>query len=131
MTAPPPRSILDLLVALWATVALLIRQELQLLRAEISQKVTRFALSAALVCGGVVILLIAVIVSLQAIAHLLIEQGFAVSSAFFIVAGGTLVLAAAMLLVGLRGLKLRNLKPSKTLEQVRRDVAAVKDQLHL
>jgi hypothetical protein len=131
VTAPPPRSILDLLVALWATVALLIRQELQLLRAEISQKVTRFALSAALVCGGVVILLIAVIVSLQAIAHLLIEQGFAVSSAFFIVAGGTLVLAAAMLLVGLRGLKLRNLKPSKTLEQVRRDVAAVKDQLHL
>lgn len=131
MTAPAPRSILDLLTALWAAVALLVRQELQLLRNEISQKVTRFVLSAALVCSGVVILLIAVIVSLQAVAHLLIEQGFAVSSAFFIVAGGTLVLAAAMLLIGLRGLSLRNLKPSRTLEQVRRDVAAVKDQLHL
>lgn len=131
MTDPAPRSILDLLAALWATVALLIRQEFQLLRAEISQRVTRFALSAALLCGGLVVLLVALIVALQALAHLLIEQGFPVSTAFFIVAGGTMALAGVMLLIGLWGLRLRNLKPSRTLEQVRRDIAAVKDQLHL
>lgn len=131
MTTPPPRSIVDLLVALWATVTLLVRQELQLLRAEVSQKVTRFAVSAALVCSSFVIVLIALIVALQALAHLLIECGYAVSTAFFIVAGGTLALGGVVLLIGLRGLRLRNLKPTRTLEQVRRDVAAVKDQLHL
>ena len=106
-------------------IATLLQTELQLLRAEISEKLTFTALSAALIGGGALLLMATIVLLLQAAIAGLIDYGFSSPVAILIVAAATLVAGAGLIWFGLNRLSLVRLAPSKTLDQLQKDSTIV------
>lgn len=128
-TARDPRSTPALLADLFSETTSLFGKEARLLRTELSEKVTQGVTALALMIGGAVFLIGAVNVVLAAAVTALIEAGIAAPWSSLIVAA--VVGLAGWLLVrrGLRNLKPENLSPSRTANQLKRDVALAKEQL--
>jgi len=106
-------------------IATLLQTELQLLRAEISEKLTFTALSVALIGGGALLLMATIVLLLQAAIAGLIDYGFSSPVAILIVAAATLVAGAGLIWFGLNRLSLVRLAPSKTLDQLQKDSTIV------
>jgi putative superfamily III holin-X len=102
----------------------LIRAELELLRAEISEKLTLTAWSASLIGGGAVLLLATLVLLLQAAIGAVVALGVSWLAAVLIVATVTLVLGGSLIWSGLNGLAYR-LTPTKTIAQVQKDAKAL------
>ena len=99
----------------------LLHTELQLLRAEISEKLEFAAMSAALVGGGALLLVATIVLMLQAIIAGLVAQGVSLPIAVLIVAAITLVAGAGFVWLGINRLGLIRLAPSKTVDQLQKD----------
>jgi uncharacterized membrane protein YqjE len=102
-------------------VAKLLQTELQLLRAEILEKLTFTAVSAALIGAGALLLMATIVLLLQAAVAGLVAYGFSWSVAILIVAAATLLDGAGLIWVGLNRLSMARLAPSKTLDQLQKD----------
>ena len=102
-------------------VATLLQTELQLLRAEILEKLTFTAVSAALIGAGALLLMATIVLLLQAAVAGLVAYGFSWSVAILIVAAATLLGGAGLIWVGLNRLSMARLAPSKTLDQLQKD----------
>ena len=102
-------------------VATLLQTELQLLRAEILEKLTFTAASAALIGAGALLLMATIVLLLQAAVAGLVAYGFSWSVAILIVAAATLLGGAGLIWVGLNRLSMARLAPSKTLDQLQKD----------
>jgi hypothetical protein len=102
-------------------VAALLQTELQLLRAEILEKLTFTAVSAALIGAGALLLMATIVLLLQAAVAGLVAYGFSWSVAILIVAAATLLGGAGLIRVGLNRLSMARLAPSKTLDQLQKD----------
>jgi uncharacterized membrane protein YqjE len=102
-------------------VATLLQTELQLLRAEILEKLTFTAVSAALIGAGALLLMATIVLLLQAAVAGLVAYGFSWSVAILIVAAATLLGGASLIWVGLNRLSMARLAPSKTLDQLQKD----------
>jgi len=102
-------------------IATLVQTELQLLRAEISEKLTFTALSAALIGGGALLLVATIVLLLQAAVTGLVADGFSWPVATLLVAAVTLVAGAGLIWLGINRLSLVRLAPSKTLDQLQKD----------
>jgi len=101
--------------------ATLIHTELQLLRAEISEKLTFTALSAALIGAGALLLMATIVLLLQAAVTGLVAFGFSWTAATLTVALATLIVGAGLIWFGINRLSLARLAPSKTLDQLQKD----------
>jgi hypothetical protein len=101
--------------------ATLLQTELQLLRAEISEKLTFTALSAALIGAGALLLMATIVLLLQAAIAGFVAYGFSWPVAILIVAAAALLLGAGLVWVGINRLSLSRLAPSKTLDQLQKD----------
>src|SRR5215467_9661761 len=89
--------------------AVLLQTELQLLRAEISEKLTFTALSAALIGAGALLLMATIVLLLQA------------AIASLVVAAVTLLVGSGLVWFGANRLSLGRLAPSKTLDRLQKD----------
>ena len=115
---PPARAnekgVVDLAGDAMTEIATLVQTELQLLRAEISEKLTFTALSAALIGGGALLLMATIVLLLQVAVTGLVADGFSWPVATPIVAAVTLVVGAGLIWLGINRLSLVRLAPSKT-----------------
>jgi len=119
------KGVVDLAGDALKEIATLLQTELQLLRAEISEKLTFTALSAALIGGGALLLMATIVLLLQAAIAGLIDYGFSSPVAILIVAAATLVAGGGLIWFGLNRLSLARLAPSKTLDQLQKDSTIV------
>jgi len=125
----PDRNIPDIFADLFKELTTLFRSEIRLARTEFSEKIMLLAVSLGLIAGGVVLLLAALVLGLQAGVAALIAQGFSPTVATLIVAGVVLLIGIVLLWVGITRLQAKNLALKKTSEQLQRDVAAAKYQV--
>lgn len=99
----------------------LLQAELQLLRAEISEKFRLTVRSAALIGAGALLLAATIVLLLQAAIAGLVAYGVAWPLAILVVAAAALLLGAGLIWLGVNNLRLNRLAPSKTLNQLEKD----------
>jgi len=116
------KSVVDLAGDVLADMASLLQTELQLLRAEISDKINFTAVSGALIAAGALLLLTTIVLLTQAAIAGLVDYGFAWPAAILIVAVATAILGGAFVWLGLNRLSLERLAPSKTLGEFQKDI---------
>ena len=115
------KGVVDLAGDALKEVATLLQTELQLLRAEVLEKLTFTALSAALVGAGALLLMVTIVLLLQAAIAGLVSYWFSWSVAILIVAAAAFLVGAGLVWLGLHRLSLVRLAPSKTLDQLQKD----------
>ena len=104
-------------------IAVLLQTELQLLRVELAEKLNFTALSVALIGAGAVFLMATIVLLLQATVTGLVAYGFSWPIATLMVATATLVIGAGLIWLGINRLSLARLAPSKTLDQLQKDLS--------
>lgn len=105
----------------------LIQNEIQLARAETMQKVSLAASGIALMAGAGIMMIAVLVVVMIAIAMWFTQLGLSPVGAYFAAAAIGALIAAVLVLLGLSRLKPQNLTPNVTLQQVGRDIRAVKE----
>jgi hypothetical protein len=118
---PGDKGVVDLAGDALREFAVLLQAELQLLRAEISEKLTFTALSAALIGAGALLLMATIVLLLQAAIAGLAAYGVPMPVAILIVAAAALVVGACLVWFGFNRLSLDRLAPSKTIDQLQKD----------
>lgn len=129
MSIDNERSAADLFGTVINEISTLFRKEVQLARAEMSEKVGEATGAVVLIAVGGVLLLAALITLLQAIVTFLVYVGIPVAWAQVIVFAAVALAGYLMLRSGVNRLKASNLVPSRTAEQLSRDAAVVKEQV--
>jgi putative superfamily III holin-X len=117
----PRKSILAVADAAWNDLGDLVQAELQLLRAEISEKLKLTVLSASLIGSGIILLIATLVLLLQAAIGALVVLGLSWLTAILALAAATLVLGGGLVWFGYNNLTQR-LMPARTLGQIQKDV---------
>ena len=107
----------------------LIQNEVSIARAEIAAKATEAAMGVAFLLGGALLLIPALVLLLLALAAWLSELGLSDSLSNVIAGAAGLVVSGVLAFIGMKRLKPQNLKPRRTINELQRDVAAVKEQV--
>ena len=123
------RNIPDIFADLLKELTTLLRSEIRLARTEFSEKISLLGVSLGLVAVGAFLLLAALFLLLQSAVAALIGFGFSPAVATLIVAAAVLVIGIGLLWFGLNRLHAKNLALKKTSGQLQRDVAAAKYQV--
>ncbi len=123
------RSLKDLLADLTHSITTLFRQEIQLARAETSEKITQVGVALGAIAGGAILAMAALIVLLQALVIGITEAGVPAGWSALIV--GAVVAAIAYILIhkGTSDLKAGNLAPSRTMDSMKRDAHVAREQV--
>jgi len=128
MSAPyDQRSVAELVGDVVNQFTKLIRNEMAIARAELTTKATEAALGAGFLIGGALLLIPAIVLLLMALAAWLVELGLSASVADLIAGVVGLLISGALAYVGKTKLSLDHLKPKRTMSEIERDIAAVKD----
>ena len=106
------RSLKELLGDLTQNVTTLFRKEIELARAETSEKITQAGVAAGSIAAGGILALAALIVLLQALVIALTELGLAPALSSLIVGGVVAIIAFALIYKGINDLKGSNLAPT-------------------
>ncbi len=122
------RSLKELFSDLTQSVTTLFRKEIELARAEISEKMSQAGVAAGALAAGGILALAALIVLLQALVIALAELGLAPALSALIVGGVVAIIAFALIYKGMNDLKASSLAPTRTVESLRRDAHMVKEQ---
>lgn len=123
------RSIVDIFRDVFAQLTSLLHKEAQLARAELSENVSRATLGLGLIVGGAVLLIPALVILLEAAVAALEQNGMRPTEASGVVGGCALVLGIVLVAIGLSRLRVKNLIPNKTIQQLQHDAAAAKQQM--
>jgi Putative Actinobacterial Holin-X, holin superfamily III len=107
----------------------LIRNEVAIARAEISAKATEAAIGVGFLVGAALLLIPALVLLLMALAAFLIEIGLSDSLANLIAGVVGLLISGILAYVGKSRLAPGNLKPNRTINELQRDVNAVKEHV--
>jgi len=129
MTANDSRSISELFGDALNQFSKLVRNELQLARAEISMKVGQTTTAVGWLAGAAVFLIPTLALLLISLATWLVEIGVRPSLAHLV--AGLVGLSVGALLggIGLNRLKANSLVPKRTLDQLQQDAAAVREHI--
>ncbi len=127
--ATDDRSLPDLLSHALAQFGALIRTEMRLARAEITAKSKQAALGVGLIGAAALAGIGPIVLLLLALALWFVELGLSPPLAHLLAAVVGLLGCAGLALLGLNRLKPENLTPDRTLEEVQRDVATVKEHV--
>jgi hypothetical protein len=122
------RSLKELIGDLSGSISNLFRKEIQLARAETSEKITQSMVAIGAIAGGAILALAALLVLLQALVIALSELGIPPGWASLIV--GVIVAAIAYFMIhkGTNDLKASSLAPSRTIDSLRSDAHMAKEQ---
>jgi Putative Actinobacterial Holin-X, holin superfamily III len=123
-----PRSLKALLGDLSGSISTLFRKEIQLARAETSEKITQSLVALGAIAGGAILALAALIVLLQALVIAITELGVPPGWASLIVGVAVAVIAYVMIHKGTTDLKASSLAPDRTMNSLRRDAQLAKEQ---
>ena len=129
MASPNSRSIPDLLSDALGQIAKLIGNEFALARAEMSEKANQVVRAGAIIGAGAVIMIPALVLVLFAVAAALIRSGVSDPVAYLLTGGGTALLSAMLIWLGITRLSGDALKPTVTLDQIERDKSAAKEMV--
>jgi hypothetical protein len=129
MQATDDRSLKDLVGDLTSSVSTLFRKEIELARAETSEKINQAVVAGGSIAAGGILALAALIVLLQALVIALAELGLAPALSALIVGGIVAIIAFALIYKGTNDLKASNLAPTRTADSLRRDAEMVKEQV--
>ncbi|HEX9464748.1 MAG TPA: phage holin family protein [Alphaproteobacteria bacterium] len=130
MTTIPNRGVPDILVELMKEFTALLRREVRLARAEISEKISLVGVGLGLIVGGAILAMAALVILLEAVIAALVDQGgFTPAAAATLVGVVVLLIAVALFALGVSRLKGDKLAPKKTVEQLQRDAAVAKYQV--
>jgi Co/Zn/Cd efflux system component len=122
------RSLKELLSDLTNSLTTLVRKEIQLARAETSEKITQSMVALGAIAAGAILALSALIVLLQALVIAIAEMGVPPALASLIVGLVVAVIAYVLIHKGTNDLKATNLAPARTMDSLRRDAQVVKEQ---
>ena len=123
------RSVPDLVSSVFRQLAELMRTEGMLARTEMSEKMSHMGTGLGLLVGGAILAMPALVVLLEAAVAALVESGMAPYWAALLVGGICLALGIILLLVGANWLRIGNLIPDKTLQQLQYDANAARNQV--
>lgn len=110
-------------------VASLVRKEVDLARAEMSENIGRAAVAVGLLVGAVVVVLVALNVLAGALVAGITRLGLAPGWSALLVGVVFACIAGAMAAKGVKDLKLVSLAPTRTAKNVKRDAQAVRETL--
>jgi hypothetical protein len=82
-----------------------------------------------MIADGKMMLIPALVILLQAEAEALTNQGLQPYAAALIVGGAAFVVGLVVALIGVNQLKMKNLTPNKTIEQLQSDAALARNQV--
>jgi uncharacterized membrane protein YqjE len=105
----------------------LVQNEVQLARAEISEKVAQAGKGVAFIGAAAVLLVPVLVVLLITLALWLVQTGMSPVAAHLIAAAVGAALSIVLAIIGMNHLKPEKLTPTVTIRQVERDVAAAKE----
>jgi uncharacterized membrane protein YqjE len=123
------RSVPELVADAFNQFAKLIRNEIQLAKAEMSAKATQAAIGAAFLAVAGLVSIAALVLALMALAALLIQIGWSAPLSYLAAAIVGVLLSVVCGWLGMNRLKPENLTPNRTIEQLRRDASAVKEHV--
>ncbi len=115
------KGISDLAGDVLRDIADLFRTELQLLHAELSEKLTFTALSLCIIAAGALFLVVTLVLLLQAAIAELVVYGLSWAAASLVVAGLTFILGGGLSWYGLNRLSAGRMAPSRTINQLQKD----------
>lgn len=121
------RSISRLFGAALENMSKLIRTEVQLARAEVTEKASKAAVGAGMLFGAMLLLIPALVLFLMALAAWLVHQGLSPVTAHLLSGFVAVIGSAILAYVGLQRLKPSELTPRETIREVERDIAAAKE----
>lgn len=127
--ADEKRTIFNLIASVIDESAHLMQTELRLVRAEINDKVAKLATAGTVLAAGGVVALAALFLLLQAVVRWLAVAGLPDQWGYLILGVIVAVIAGGLVSVGLKRLHETTLVPEKTLNQIRADMAAVKEHV--
>jgi hypothetical protein len=127
MTSQTDRSIPELFGDAVGQLAKLVGNEFALARAELSEKAVQAGRAAALIAAGAVILMPALVLLLFAAAAALTRNGFSDPMAYLLTGGSAVIVAGALIAIGVSRVSGDAMKPSVMLEQVEKDKSAAKE----
>ncbi|MER8422090.1 phage holin family protein, partial [Mesorhizobium sp. M1329] len=107
----------------------LLQTESRLLRAEMSEKVSKAGAGAVEVIGGAICLLAALMVLLQALVIALASAGLGAGWSSLLVGVVVAVLGVILLRSGKASMAPSELTPDRTQDQLKRDARVIKDQI--
>jgi hypothetical protein len=122
------RSFADILTDLLGQFTMLIKQEGELARTEISENIRRAVMGVAMAAGAAVLLLPALVILLLAAVYGLETTGLAPWWSALAIGGGAFLLGLLVLAIGLSRLRSTSLMPSKTIHQLQADAAMARRQ---
>jgi hypothetical protein len=123
------RSLGVLVTELSRDITTLFRKEIELARAETSEKITQAMVAVGAIASGAILALGALIVLLQALVIAIAELGVPPALAALIVGAVVAVIAYALIHKGTRDLKAGSLAPTRTLDSLKRDARVAKEQV--
>jgi hypothetical protein len=123
------RPITDILRDLLAQITALMRNEGELARAEMNEKIDQATRAVVLMVAGAVLLIPALVILLAAGVAAIMAAGLEPYWAALIVGGAAFIVGLALVLGGKSSISLRNLAPRRTMDHLRRDVSVARDQL--
>jgi Putative Actinobacterial Holin-X, holin superfamily III len=123
------RSLRQLLGDLTESIATLFRKEIQLARAETSEKISQVGVAIGSIAGGAILALAALIILLQALVIGITEAGVPAGWAALIVGVVVALIAYILIHKGTNDLKAGNLAPDRTMSSLKRDADVVKEQV--
>ena len=127
---PDPRSVPQLLSDLARELTTLFRKEGQLIRAELSEKLTQVGIGAGSAVAGAVVLLVALNVLAAALVVAISKIGEPdLGGGWAALIVGVLLAVIGALLVRKGASSMSNLAPERTINQVSRDANLVKEQV--
>ena len=129
MNSPNSRSIPELFSDAVGQLAKLVSNEFDLARAELSEKASQVGRATAMIGAGAVILMPALVLLLFAVSAALIRGGFSEPIDYLLTGAGAGLVSGALIATGIKRLSGDALKPSVTLDQVKRDKIAAKEMV--
>jgi uncharacterized protein YacL len=126
--ATDPRTLGELLSDAVDQLSKLIRNEVAIARAELAAKAKQAGVGAGFLVGAALLITPTVVLLLLALASWLIELGLRASLSNLIAAMVGLVLSGLLASLGMARLSPDNLTPERTIKEIDRDVAAVKER---
>jgi uncharacterized membrane protein len=119
----------DIFKDLLAQLTALVRNEGELARAEMSEKIDQAIRGLVLMVAGAVLLIPALVILLAAAVAAIMAAGLEPYWAALIVGAAALVIGLALMLAGRGSLTLSRLAPRKTIDHLRRDAVVARHQL--
>jgi uncharacterized membrane protein YqjE len=104
----------------------LLQNEIELAKAEVSEKLRQISGALGFLAGGAVLVVPAIVMALFALSAALIANGWSQPAAYLASALLAVILAAILFAIGMQRLDARHLKPTETIRQLEKDKTAMK-----